>query len=135
MVEEKPLLEVPGKVVEAIKAQYKEMPVDYNEKPCRFIGKKIALRAVKDKLEDWAVTTADACSWAAASAPVWVLVKDDTNQYKLVLYAPIYDMTVGSGSQNGFHHIATARATAGWSEQLLWKFDGKVYKLAKKLTQ
>jgi len=134
VVEDESLIPLPSEVTAGIARFQKDMPTNYQDQPCKFIGKAVALRD-SDPNVDWVATTADACSWAASAAPVWVLVKLPNGQYQVALFHVTYDLTVGSGSQNGLRHIATSRATAARREDQLWKFDGKVYQLSKMKVQ
>lgn len=106
------------------------MPTDYQGNVCEFIGKAVALSADNPETVDWIATTKNACSWAASAAPIWVLRRERSG-YRVVLSYVSYDLTLGSGSQKGLRHIATARATAARVETQLWKFDGRTYKLAR----
>jgi hypothetical protein len=38
-----------------------------------------------------------------------------------------YSLTLGKQLQNGLRNIAISAATAGWSSESLWKFDGVHY--------
>ena len=130
VVEDNLLTIVPPEVKTGILQFVSESPANYDGQPCEFIGKTVALK-VDGLAVDWVVTTANACDWAASAAPVWVLSKSTNGKFGVVLFHVTYDLTVGSGSQNGLHHIATARATAARREDQLWKFDGKIYQLVK----
>ncbi|MBI2768579.1 MAG: hypothetical protein HYX47_03055 [Burkholderiales bacterium] len=124
-VEDDTLVAAPRTVAMGIQRFDKNVPTDYKGKACRYIGKPVAL-APDAPERDWIVTTADACSWAASAAPVWVL-REAGGQLQVVLFHVTYDVTVGSAAQNGLRNIATARATAARREEQLWKFDGERY--------
>lgn len=131
VAEDEALVPVPDEVADGIaRYQKKNVPTDYKNRPCKFIGKAVTLRE-GGPAADWVATTADACSWAASAAPVWVLVKLPDASFQVVLFHVTYDLTVGRASQNGLHHIATARATAARREDQLWKFDGKAYQISR----
>jgi hypothetical protein len=130
VVEEDALVPIPQPAVSAISRAGVGMPTNYEGRPCEFVGKVVALSSGGSEPQDWIATTKNACSWAASAAPIWVL-RRQSGEYKVVLFHVTYDLTLGSGTQNGLRHIATARATAARTESQLWKFDGEEYKLAK----
>jgi hypothetical protein len=128
-VEDDALVEVPVAISKAVRAIAKSDFVDRAGTICRFVGKRVALDASGGPALDWVVTTADACSWAASAAPVWV-VRHGAGRDQVVLFHLTYDLTIGSQASNGLRNIATARATAARREEQLWKFDGVSYQLA-----
>lgn len=127
-VEDSALVPPPGPVGSAVATVAKADFVDRSGAPCRFIGKPVAL-APSGPAVDWILTTADACSWAASAAPVWV-VRKVGETYQVMLHHVTYDVTIGAATTNGLRNIATARATASLREEQLWKFDGERYQLA-----
>jgi hypothetical protein len=129
-VEDEALVPIPQPAVSAIGRTSGGVPTNYEDKPCEFVGKAVALSSEESEPLDWIVTTKDACSWAAGAAPIWVLRRLGA-EYKVVLFRVAYDLTLGNGTRAGMRHIATARVTAARSESQLWKFDGEEYKLAK----
>jgi hypothetical protein len=126
-VEGDTLVQPPGRVASAVERRWKSEFVDRQGAPCRFIGKPIALEPSGPAV-DWVLTTADACSWAASAAPVWV-VRRVRETYQVVLFHVTYELTIGSVTHNGLRNIATARATAARREDQLWKFDGERYQV------
>lgn len=91
---------------------------------CKLIGKTISLSG-KGADSGFVATTAEGCDWGAALGPIWV-VRNGT-QPVMVLAAGGYTLTLGKQSQNGLRNITIAAATAGWSSESLWKFDGVRY--------
>lgn len=129
-VEDDALVPIPRPAISAIGRTSVGIPTNNEDRPCEFVGKAVALSSEGSEPEDWIATTKNACSWAASAAPIWVLRRQG-DEYKVVLFHVTYDLTLGSGTQNGLRHIATARATAARTESQLWKFNGEEYKLAK----
>jgi hypothetical protein len=125
-VEDEDLVPVPRAVASTVQNVAKADFADPAGKPCRFVGKAVTLENNKGAATDWIVTTADACSWAASAAPVWV-VRNTGGKYEVVLSHITYDLTLGSAVHNGLRNVATARATAARREEQLWVFDGNRY--------
>ena len=90
---------------------------------CKLIGKPVDLG--QDVGSGFVATTADACDWGAALGPIWV-VRDGTQPVTVLQYGG-YSLTLGKQSRNGLRNIAISAATAGWSSESLWKFDGVRY--------
>lgn len=134
VVEEDALGPIPQSAVAAISRTQGGIPTDYQGQACEFTGKAVALSAESSESIDWIATTKNACAWAASAAPIWVIRRDKIG-YKVLLFHVTYDLTLGTGSQNGLRHIATARATAARVETQLWKFDGQTYKLVRARVQ
>ncbi|GAB3358403.1 hypothetical protein [Lysobacter tyrosinilyticus] len=130
-VEDEGLTSVPLAVQRAVLAQSKEPIAGRDDKPCKFIGKPVDLPGSGQK-QDWVLTTADACSWAASAAPIWVATRQ-TNGYSIVLSFLAYDLTLGQQKSHGLRHIALMTATAARTEESLWKFDGTTYQLVRVL--
>ena len=128
-VELESLGEVPSQVARSIRKAAPESLLGYDNKPCRLIGKAYDLQD-SGSAADWIVTTADACSWAASAAPIWV-VRSAKGVYGVVLSFVTYDLTIGKTGENGMRNLATARGTAARVEEQLWKFDGSVYRITR----
>ena len=129
IVEDEALKPAPSAVSDAVFARGRAGLQNNRGEPCTFIGKSVNL-SLAISTDDWVVTTADACSWAASAAPVWVVRHADSG-YRVVLFDVTYDLTIGSVGLNGLRNIATARATAAREESQLWKFDGDNYQLVR----
>ncbi len=91
---------------------------------CRLIGTPINLSG-KGNDSGFVATTAEGCAWGAAAGPIWV-VRNDL-QPEMVLAYTGYSLSLGEESQNGFYNITISAATAGWSSESFWKFDGVRY--------
>ena len=128
-VEDDALVPVPSQVARTIRKAAPESVLGYDNKPCRLLGKAYDLQD-SGSAADWIVTTADACSWAASAAPIWV-VRSTKGAYSVVLSFVTYDLTIGKTGENGMRNLATARGTAARTEEQLWKFDGSVYRITR----
>lgn len=95
---------------------------------CKLIGKPIDLLGQGGN-SGFAVTTAEACDWGAAIGPIWV-VRDGQTPVTVLDHGG-YSLTLGKKTQNGLRNIAISTATAGWSSESLWKFNGERYVKAK----
>lgn len=91
---------------------------------CKFIGKPVDLLG-QGANSGYVATTANACNWGAALGPIWVV--RDGAQPVTVLEHGGYSLTLGKQRQNGLRNVAISAATAGWSSESLWKFDGMRY--------
>ena len=131
-VEDDDLSEIPIAVQQAILAMSDEPITDFDGAPCKFVGKPIDLSGSGENNE-WAITTASACSWAASAAPVWIVVNQN-NSYTVVLDFMTYSLTLGKRRSHGFKHIVLLRATAARTEESFWKFDGATYQLIRMLS-
>lgn len=130
VIEEDGLVQAPKEVADAVMSQVEQPVVDDAGKQCALIGKRANLQG-GELPQDWIVIPVPPCSWAAAAAPIWVL-RSTGKSFQVVLAVPAYDLTVGKASARGMRHLATARATAGWGEEVLWKFDGQKYVQARR---
>lgn len=92
--------------------------------PCKLIGKPIDLVG-QGTNSGYVATTANACNWGAAVGPIWV-VRDGATPVAILEHGG-YSLTLGKRLQNGLRNIAISAATAGWSSESLWKFDGVRY--------
>lgn len=119
IIEDKKLAALPKPVEAAIRSVK-----DFEYGPCQLIGKPIDLLG-QGTNSGFVATTAFACGWGAALGPIWVV--RDGAQSVTVLEHGGYSLTLGKQSQNGFRNIAISAATAGWSSESLWKFDGVRY--------
>lgn len=91
---------------------------------CRLIGKPVDLQG-QGANSGFIATTDDACGWGAALGPIWIIRAGA--QPVVILEHGGYSLTLGNQLQNGLRNVAIAAATAGWSSESLWKFDGARY--------
>ena len=96
---------------------------------CKLIGKTINLTGQGQK-NDFVVTTANACEWAASAGPLWV-VRGNGKTYKVVLSYLTYTLKLRNKKNNGLYAIQTSRGTASMYEIEFWSFTGKQYKKSK----
>lgn len=119
-VEDKTLQPLPAVVEET----FRRVETDSDMKQCRLLGKSVEL-GKNGGQPGFVITTADACGWGASSGPIWVMRAGSPPT--IVLSYGGYDVTLGTGAQNGLRHIAIGHATAGSFSESLWKFDGARY--------
>src|SRR5437868_7064270 len=91
-LEDDTLVSPPELVASAVARLTKSEYVDRRGVPCRFVGRPVALEPSGPAV-DWVLTTAEACSWAASAAPVWV-VRRVRDTYQVVLSYVTYDLTI-----------------------------------------
>lgn len=105
-------------------ATFRRLGTDPDMKQCRLWGKSVEL-GKNGGHPGFVITTANACAWGASSGPIWVMRAGSSPA--IVLSYGGYDVSLGTGSQNGLKHIAIGHATAGSFRESLWKFDGTRY--------
>lgn len=91
---------------------------------CKLIGKPVDLLG-QGTNSGFIATTADGCDWGAALGPIWV-VRDGAQPVTVLAHGG-YSLTLGKQLHNGLRNVAISAATAGWSSESLWKFDGARY--------
>ncbi|MDD5367040.1 MAG: hypothetical protein PHR30_17010 [Gallionellaceae bacterium] len=96
----------------------------FEDNSCELIGKPVDLLG-QGTNSGFVATTADACDWGGALGPIWV-VRDGAQPVTVLAHGG-YSLTLGKQLQNGLRNIAISAATAGWSSESLWKFDGVRY--------
>ena len=119
-VEDKTLQSLPANV----EATFRRVETDPDIKQCRLLGKSVEL-GKSGGHPGFVITTANACGWGASSGSIWVMLAGSPPA--IVLSYGGYDVTLGTGAQNGLKHIAIGHATAGSFSESLWKFDGERY--------
>ncbi|MCX5813096.1 MAG: hypothetical protein NT178_11205 [Proteobacteria bacterium] len=120
-IEDQDLKPVPENAVRAILSS--ERNPDW--KTCRFLGKPINLDG-DGKSKDLFVTTADGCGCGNALCTIWVL-QPKRDSYSVVLSDGGYCMKIKRSKIKKMPDIAFEASTAGWSQESLWKFNGKRY--------
>lgn len=124
VVEDEQLLPLPKKIEASIRGAK-----GFEDKSCKLVGKQVDLSGQPGGDSGYIATTADACNWGAAIAPIWV-VRDGALPL-MVLHYGGYALTLGKPQEHGLRNIAISAATAGAMTESLWKYDGKRYNKTK----
>jgi hypothetical protein len=119
----------PNEIVGAVLASESFAFGSVTGEPCSYEGKQLDLDG-DGVAKDWALTTKNACGWAASAAPLW-LVRVDASGPRVVLKFISYSLTLGATKAHGMRHVATSRSTASRTEEQLWKFDGHAYQITR----
>jgi len=93
---------------------------------CALVGMPIDLSPNRE-VEGYVVTTADACDWAAATGPIWLIRFGSTPA--VVLSGNGYSLQLDRASSHGLLDAHVRAATSGWSYDELWIYNGRRYVL------
>jgi hypothetical protein len=122
-IEDATLKPVPREAAKAILAWEKEQEF----KKCGFEGKTMSLSLPgMGTFRALVVTTSGGCCCGNALCPIWVL-QPRGSSYSILLSDGGYCMKIGKQKQGKAPDIRFQASTAGWSQESIWKFDGKRY--------
>jgi hypothetical protein len=120
-IESSDLRAVPQAVTAAVRADPSRPSPE-----CTLIGMPIGL-SLDEKVAGYAVTTADACDWAAATGPIWLIKTEPTPS--VVWSGHGYSLKLAGPKSHNLLEAHLRAATSGWSFDERWVYDGRRYVL------
>lgn len=118
-IEDKSLATLPKPIEAAIRSAK-----GFNDASCNLVGKPIDLLGHGINT-GYVATTSHACDWGAALGPIWIV--RNKKQPVTVLAHVGYSLTLENQLQRGLRNVVISAATAGWSTESQWQFDGIRY--------